>query len=195
MYSFVNFKKYVATCGYWLYLTCKEVSHTFGRLQEAVGIEHSWLAEIWYYLAICWWGFLVIFLKKLWKNTDLPLVSSSWSFNFSRSSAISPWEVPASSTDSRRHWMKRSRKSDPLLGSTATNLSTFTAWVACSVSSSWKSAVIKWYWFKYDRRIGTSSLFLNLTWYFRRTVSPTKSPPERRNGCYYTAIASYCSTN
>ena len=138
-------------------------------------------------------NYLHINLNKLWKSpfyTDLPLVSSSWSFSSSRESAISPWEVPVCSTDFRRHWMKRSRKSAPLLGSSATNLSTLAAWVAGSVNSSCKSAVIRRYSLRYGRRIGTFSSLLNLTWQFRRTLSPTEPPSERWNRCYYAAIAS-----
>ena len=123
--------------------------------------------------------------------TDLPLVSSSWSFSSSREFAICPCEVPgSSSTESRRHWMKRSRKSAPLLGSSATNLFTFAAWVAGRINSSCKSAVIRWYSLRYGRRIGTFSSLLNLTWHFRRTLSPTEPPSERWNRCYYAAIAS-----
>ena len=124
---------------------------------------------------------------KILNMYDLPQVSSSWSFSSSRALASCSWEVPVCSTDFRRHWMKRSRKSVPLLGSCATNLSTFSAWVACSVNCSWKSAVIRWYWLRYGRRLGTFSSLLNLTWQFWRTLSPTEPSSERWNRCYHAA--------
>ena len=100
-----------------------------------------------------------------------------WSFSSSsRASASCPCAVAgSSSTDSRRHWIKRSRKSVPLLGSCATNLSTFSAWVTCSVNSSWKSAVIRRYLLRYGRRLGTSSSFRNLKWHFWRTLTLTET--------------------
>ena len=107
------------------------------------------------------------------------LLRVAWIFNSSsRASAISWCEVPdSSSTDSRRHWIKRSRKSVPLLGSSATNLSTFAAWVACSVNSSWKSAVIRWYLLRYGRRVVTFSSLRNLKWHFWRTLTLTELRP------------------
>ena len=157
--------------------------------KEVAVIEMS---DVWHSLLVM--HFLSNYLHISCENsltwTDLPLVSSSWSFSSSRAFASCSWEVPVCSTDCRRHWMKRSRKSVPLLGSSATNLSTFAAWVVGSVNSSWKSAVIRWYSLRYGRRLGTFSSLLNLTWHFRRTLSPTEPPSERWNRCYYTVIGS-----